>query len=278
MACSDLEEGELSSMSSTVEHRDSRRSDVSASSVPSKRAILPSPDSGEATEGRAVLPVAAFDETFTVGSIPESGEQYLALVRHERSALPPILTASGSGVSVLKSVRDLLVHPTSSSLEINRELVDKLVADFANIPTFHKEAELSDDLPALNDRHAWLLKLYGLDHADPKKPAKHEWRSLLCSLRPETAFRILCFHNTWLEEIDPNLMQLDALPILLALIDRRLTSGQLASLRTLGRHCTQLLDDEEDKPDAYRSLQQTVVVVAKCFGQHDLISIHDHSK
>lgn len=53
-------------------------------------------DSGsesEETFQRAVLPVAEFSEQFTPESRPRSGEEYLALVRHERQHLPKLVVA-----------------------------------------------------------------------------------------------------------------------------------------------------------------------------------------
>ena len=44
----------------------------------------PSSSEDESFGQRAILPVAKFDSGFTVDSVPSSGEQYLAIVKHQR--------------------------------------------------------------------------------------------------------------------------------------------------------------------------------------------------
>lgn len=73
------------------------------------------------------LPVAEFDQKFTVHSIPETGEQYLALVRHERSKYPSL--------SVADNVASQATHPNipienNKVIKATRAEVDSLLLEF----------------------------------------------------------------------------------------------------------------------------------------------------
>ena len=84
--------------------------------------------------------------------------------------------------------------------------------------------------------------------------------------------QLLSFHNAWLDEISPELISFDAIRKLLVIVDDRMSPSQTDKLRSLARHCIELLRSEA-APKTPEKLEEIVVIVAKWFSQRDLIRV-----
>lgn len=99
-----------------------------------------SSNSSEAVDTRMVLPVCEFTDTFTPTSTPTCGEEYLALVRHQRHAFSSISAVSDDGNVILPKLKT--TKTSSSIVSASQEFVDEILQEFdANWKPTHDDRE-----------------------------------------------------------------------------------------------------------------------------------------
>ena len=113
-----------------------------------------SSDSSESIDTRVALPVAPFSDAFTPTSTPKCGEEYLALVRHQRRQLPSVFAVDSDNDDAGNS--GTMEEPKQKSaridkepvLKVSKEIVDQILAEFdAKRPTeFDDERECLKEL------------------------------------------------------------------------------------------------------------------------------------
>lgn len=246
---------------------------VVACEGPKKKQKIGSNKSDDEVTTGIVLPVAVFDASFTETSIPNTGEQYLALVQLERKRLPGIVVAEGIQEQSL-SIDELLPPSDLTPLIVKKVRVDIIMESFEVERQDVKIQEAKvPNLPSDADRHAWLKYFYGIDHSKPVKPVKQpDFDKIMSSISREMAMQLLSFHNAWLEEISPGLIDFDVIYKLLVMIDDTPTPSQTDKLRSLARHCIKLLKLEAI-PKVAEKMEEIVVLVARWFGQRDLVRV-----
>ena len=220
-------------------------------------------------EDRTVLPVANFDSVFTPESLPKTGEQYLALVRHQRKNLPDVYEATELESEAL-TLDDLIGEFTVGfePLRVKQSVIDCVVEDYmAKREQLGDETKELSNLPCWSDRHAWLKKLFNLDHKEPRLEDLRIDYELVKDFGHDEAIRLISFHVQWLSELDREFVSVKLIWELLLRIDLYLTPTQYACLRDIAKS---LLFEWPDKDLIARDI---VIVIAKCFRQSDLVQV-----
>lgn len=252
-------------------------------------------DATEELVSRAVLPVGVFDAVFSEHDVPQTGEQYLCLVRHQRKGLPGIVHTSAENASVSDAM-SVAVSPKAVLLQsllpshfltngTSRYPLSRAWAtQYWQSHQIHRQ-QLHDSLlavagdgrvglPGPRDRAAWLHRLYlavakESDEQDVLQPAFATLAALVED--QELVLRLLSHHVVWIEgELREHLLDrrhwerfVTWMHALLMCLDLQLTSPEIAVLRQLVVALHTL------PPSAEKDELAAVIVVG--YGQYDLI-------
>lgn len=229
---------------------------------------------------KPVLPVGKYDSTFKEGDEPTSGEQYLCIVRSQRSKLNKIFSCPVSSTDSGVSLNDLFKKygtGQQSQLEVDRKWADDFwkcytenelsVLERFNLIQDEREDGYGGTLDdfILNPTDCFT-KLYVTDEISPTL-------TRLKALREDQLLveKLLSNHKKWLENEpivdDPDTLNkfVTWLHALLLLRDSRLTSPEIALLRQLA---TVLCSEKYRSIESFREI---VLIIVKKYTQNDLI-------
>lgn len=246
---SDLEEGELAHDASSF--------------YPSSDS---SPDNSEGefdSLQHSALPVASLkDPHFNSSSIPQTGEEYLRLVRFEASQLP-----NSKGFHQVK--------PTISSAKFSllsdeeKEFISQF-QDFKN--SLCSTRPLSNDsLPKLhdNDENGWFCYFYIKEY--PTESFLKDSIDLFYSLSSKTQFTLLRYHRKWIKEqwsaIANHLQFVQRIYALLASCQYPFTSDEYYNLRVIQK---ELEDKIEQEPELAALINTLRVIICRVYDQKDI--------
>lgn len=269
----------------------------------------PPTDASSEDEGwtfKSTLPVAPMNESFDPTAEPETGEEYLRLVRHYDSQLPFAIAAPTSVVVDVEEADGYCSRELSLTSEVENVIkttpLDRLpdadwIARFVesfDVPTAAASNRLEDvevEWPAFGHAEAWKALLYPSSEAAPtaKRPCLTTDSSessmnpdvlLLVSPSQRQLMQLLRFHQQrWVDQekgFTPE--QYHCIMRILQALDRRVTGNQAANLRQLGLFCLRL---RRDLPHPEKSqliyLNGTITAIARFFGQTDLLGTLDES-
>lgn len=191
----------------------------------------------------AILPM----QKPAAGGVPMTGEEYLFLVREERSRLPKVATAK---VKLEPKALSELIKDELSSLECivgskiedwDVEVLEQFKRDRESWFTYLEDNgdEGCDDddetkikLPAINDEQSWNRFLYGRDALEPSQ-------RVVVALGHQARMRLLLYHSRWLAQDDFEFLDshYSWLYALLCCTPDGLSSEEVSILRTLARSC-----------------------------------------
>jgi hypothetical protein len=229
----------------------------------------------EEMELKAALPIASFSGTFTIDSIPSTGEEYLCLVRQQRLALPKV-ASSPSAVLESKSLESLISTPYTSpatrpDLLPTREWEEAMVHGFM----LERESWRShltmdyglEEIPSIIDETGWRNFLYS-EH-DPKMPSP----SIIGQLTHPAKLRLILYLSRWSQAglTKEHFLWLQSL---IANIELGLCSTDLSILRSLAKKAIEqraALTDPIDW-DLLPRLNAIIVIVGRVYQQSDLLS------
>ena len=227
---------------------------------------------------KAVLPVGKFNDKFKEGDQPASGEEYLCTVRSERLKMNRIIKAYvGEGECGGVGVKDLLCRNETAIkvVDAEEEWAEKYWKCYQESENqFITNINCDFDGNIVLSSH-WsstelYKKLYENGEIEPNMAVLNILRN-----DPELTEKLINCHRNWLES---SVIQLSNelerekvatwLQALLMCLDNRLTSPQISNLRQLA-YC---LDS------TYPEFKEIVLVIARKYGQHDLIRINRQNK
>ncbi|RKP14279.1 survival motor neuron interacting protein 1-domain-containing protein [Piptocephalis cylindrospora] len=207
---------------------------------------------------------------------PCSGPDYLWLVREEARLLPKIShspyepspssndtgsTAKAVSIPVPARQQQLRFQPAWAIHNVHVTSVS-----MSQVP-HHPIPESSRDVKA------WKAWCYGRDEDEAQRSYGPLLRSIL-ALGQQDVLRLLDYHaSQWLQPPSITSRQSIWLYSLLLHLDPVLTSDELYILRKLARKCKEILsiDSGACKAEDVMGCRIILVIVAKCFGQADLL-------
>lgn len=228
---------------------------------------------------RAILPVAPMDDSFDPEADPETGEEYLRLVRYQYEQLPnirlPCEPVPSTAVQILDQSGDTL---KSLLLGTARENLPSEEWSMAIVDTFRLGRVLQYERgnyswPSFGDKEGWNRLLY-----DEQQPIEDGLTRIspddLLQSPPEQRqiLQLVGFHIGWLESGITE-RQYQWLIRLLQCLDPRLTARQTSLLRELALCCMKLRSVEEADQVHLFYLNSIISIVGIEFGQRDLLQI-----
>ncbi len=250
---------------------------------------------------RHVLPVAPMDAAFNPNAEPETGEEYLRLVRHHDAQLPFALAIPSSDLArdyctaprdpILDNPVEQMARETDPAHLPTADWIARFIESFeactgaAQIPPL-ADATFDVDWPPFGNVAAWKALLYPSseaasdDEPDAKRPcvappvAIHPDTFLIASPSQRQLMQLLKYHHqTWINpDVGLTPLQYHWIFRILQVLDQRVTSNQAANLRQLALFCMRLRRDQAPTAqEQVAHLNGIIAIVAKVFGQADLL-------
>lgn len=228
------------------------------------------------------LPVAPFTDTFTPESTPSTGEEYLALVQVQRESLPRVYSSTKPQLASIDAACLGFTSPTTKYLLASaKEVLDVINAGFYSNPDGEKLSN-PQTLPALNDRNGWLGVIYSQGPTGMPTESAPLPVSDIFELPKGTCFRLATFHITWLSPSTPILSAhflARAFSILRFFVSQRIDPLDLlakdqASMRMLAQ-VSLFYCKPKDSAEYLQDARAIVILIAKRFGQSDLIKVSE---
>lgn len=219
----------------------------------------------------SALPVASFNETFCPNSTPMTGEQYLCLVRHERSRLPRVRTA-GNLIPDPKSIPDLTIPSNAldnhcpAELRPDKEWQESVLSQFYADKRAFEEFASSEipSLPSINDEVTWKA----IVEADEQVALSVYSLTLLGRLR------LLLYISRWSSSSLQVSSQYYAWAyMLLVALEMGLCSDGISILRSLAKTCIRLRSVQVEPYDwpSISQLNAIITIVGLVYNQKDLL-------
>lgn len=225
---------------------------------------------GEITElsddemaAKAVLPVGRFDVNFKLGDEPTSGEQYLCLVKHERTRLPKT-EVSQNNASLSKTLDEILAGKLVKSeylLEVDQAWAESCWTQFCQ-----DYEEMKAQMEAIEHVHVIFPEDKKSSEAWLKFIKETELSVDVCVALAEDQFcvwKLLSLIPSWLGSKDRTSL-VGWMRYLLFCLDRQLSSSQISTLRGLVKSLARFDDS---------NIKEIISVIVKAYGQHDLIKL-----
>jgi hypothetical protein len=283
------EEGEINDSFESIEKRKLR---VYNEGIEDKDVFLESESEDEENEEfetfqKTALPFIEFNEKFKENDEPSTGEEYLCLVRHERSQLPKILF-SKTEKKLIEEEENFIQTKRVKEIEVNciKKLKYFKIDDSIKMESFlqnflkHKtelnnlfEEEVTNDeedcckggLPGINDEAAWIFKFYGIKKIPEEGDSKEIKLEITeKSLQPTLEFlkvlsrdqkltlKLIQYHIGWMEWLIKERESFIWLMSLFSVLDLKLNGGSsdIAILRDLIKKLAFILEDNKNSEDS----------------------------
>ncbi len=194
-----------------------------------------------------------------IGNIPKTGEEYLFMVKMERKSLPKVVSVSSYQPSP-RTLSSLISFTTIDAVEIDTDWQMQVLETFMHDrEKWNLEVPLLYGIPAISDWRTWKTLLA---HGDQLYEPSVE---ILRSLTQASLIKLIDYHTIWIEEEGAlSEFRYRWLYCLFANLSEAMGSDDVASLRSLVK-CLIKCSNRNYQIDSI------IVIVAKCYGQSDLI-------
>lgn len=228
----------------------------------------------EEMELKSSLPIASFNASFTMDSIPMTGEEYLCQVRHQRISLPKV-SSSPSSMLPPQAIHSLIpssfsassIAKTRKGLLPSKEWQDAMIAAFMQEReswSHHSNVDAHPEIPSINDEAAWQQLL---------SPQTLPTPSIISHLTHPAKLRLILYHSRWTLPSGPSKHQFLWMQSLMANIELGLGSADLSILRSLAKQFIEIRASIQDPVDwdLVSRLNAIIVIVGRVYEQSDLL-------
>lgn len=214
---------------------------------------------------------------------PTSAEEYLRRVRHEAASLPDVVTSS-IDPRAYDAHRTQWAPPAEDDIpqapdfaRPSEQWVVQLLHDFAGVRADLQRAEAEQSfervsVPSEGDHGSWRTFCFGGEAAGA--PPRQPTMPVLMAIDQVQCTLLLKWHSDW-AAASRGLTQTSAtwLYALTARLERPLTQGAMASLRSLLRHCARLRAGVKDPNDPLlANLNILIAITGGFFGQDETLA------
>ncbi|KAI9311695.1 survival motor neuron interacting protein 1-domain-containing protein [Dichotomocladium elegans] len=229
-------------------------------------------DNNDDVSFKAALPVSKSEPELVNGQ-PVSGEDYLLLVRQQSKQCKQTITAPPpkviSAISLPSKFRFFDTQQSASCAVLPDPAWQEGFAEsFKSYQKHLQETKRSvtTKVSLPTDKAGWHAFLYENDGKEPDS----EELNVIARLSQPNIIALLRYHVEWFT----NLSKAEALWIyaLLLYLDPVMTAEHISILRDLARKCIKARNEKKDHDDHVFRLNMIITIIAKVFGQIDLIN------